>query len=149
MSYASVGFDNSYLNIYITLDPQIDLYQRTVYSFLDMFGYIGGIFGLLKALGYFTVSFFIKRDYYSSILSKLYHIQDDHSIDKSKNAEKNNKVEDDLKFKRSPINFKHLKTSNIRTEIELDRTPNSFKDKKKFIQEDVKYEENNDSNDKT
>ena len=149
MTYASVGFDNSYLNIYITLDPQIDLYQRAVYSFLDMFGYIGGIFGLLKTLGYFTVSFFIKRDYYSSILSKLYHIQDDHSIDKNKNVEKCNKVDDEIKFKRSPFNSKHLKANNIKTELEFDRTPNSFKDKKKIIQEDVKYEESNDSNDKT
>ena len=116
-----------------------------------MLGYIGGIFGLLKTLGYFTVSFFIKRDYYSSILSKLYHIQDDYSIDKSKNAEKNNKVKDDIKFKRSPFDSKHLKTNNIKTELEFDRTPNSFNDKKKITQEDVKYEENyyNDLNYKT
>ena len=74
-SYSSIDFNNAYLQAYITLDPQVDQYQRTVYSFLDMLGFIGGIFELLKTFGYLLVSYFIKKQYYSSIISKLYHIE--------------------------------------------------------------------------
>ena len=66
---------NAYLQAYITFDPQVDQYQRTVYSFLDMLGFIGGISELLKTFGYFMVCYFIKKAYYSSIISKLYHIE--------------------------------------------------------------------------
>ena len=83
-TYSSIDFSNAYLQVYITLDPQVDQYQRTVYSFLDMLGFIGGIFELLKTFGYLLVSYFIKRAYYSSIISKLYHIEE------WKNAKQNN-----------------------------------------------------------
>ena len=76
--YTSGEFDDAHIQIYITLDPQIDTYQRSVYSFLDMFGYIGGIFGLFKTFGYFVVNFFAQKEYYSSILSNLYHFEADH-----------------------------------------------------------------------
>ena len=33
----------------ILMDPNRDLYQRTVFSILDLFGTIGGIFGLLTS----------------------------------------------------------------------------------------------------
>ena len=75
ISYSSIDFNNAYLQAYITFDPQVDQYQRTVYSFLDMLGFIGGISELLKRFGYFMVCYFIKRAYYSSIISKLYHIE--------------------------------------------------------------------------
>ena len=74
-SYSSINFNNAYLQVFITLDPQFDQYQRTVYCFLDMFGFIGGIFGLFKTFGYIFVSYFIKRSFYSSIIAKLYHIE--------------------------------------------------------------------------
>ena len=37
-----------YYQVLITFDQQIDQYQRTVYSFFDMFGFLGGIFGVFK-----------------------------------------------------------------------------------------------------
>ena len=75
VSYSSIDFNNAYLQAYITLDPQVDQYQRTVYCFLDMLGFIGGIFELFKTFGYLLVCYFIKRSFYSSIISKLYHIE--------------------------------------------------------------------------
>ena len=75
VTYSSIEFNNAYLQVYITLDPQVDQYQRTVYSFLDMLGFIGGIFELLKTFGYLLVCYFIKKEYYSLIISKLYHIE--------------------------------------------------------------------------
>ena len=75
ISYSTIGFNNSYLQVFISLDPQIDQYQRTVYCFFDMFGFIGGIFGLFKTFGYLLVCYFIEKAYYSSIISKLYHVE--------------------------------------------------------------------------
>ena len=40
----------NYFNAAIMMDPNRDLYQRTVFSILDLFGTIGGIFGLLTSL---------------------------------------------------------------------------------------------------
>ena len=62
-----------YININFTLDRKVNQYFRSSYSFWDMLGYIGGIYGLIKALGYFAFTFLIKREFYSSILSELYH----------------------------------------------------------------------------
>ena len=83
ISYSTIDFNNAYLQVYINLDPQVDQYQRTVYSFLDMLGFIGGIFELLKTFGYLLVCYFIKRAYYSSIISKLYHVEANQSIKQS------------------------------------------------------------------
>ena len=66
---------NSYFKVYITLDQQIDEHYRTVYSFLDMFGFVGGIFELFKAFGFIFANFFAIRSLYSSIISQLYHIE--------------------------------------------------------------------------
>ena len=82
ISYSNIDFNNAYLQVYINLDPQVDQYQRTVYSFLDMLGFIGGIFELLKTFGYLLVCYFIKRAYYSSIISKLYHVEANQTIQK-------------------------------------------------------------------
>ena len=73
-SYSNIDFDNAYLQIFLNLDPQVDLYQRTVYSFLDMLGFIGGIYELFRIFGHLWIGYFINKIYYSSILSKLYHI---------------------------------------------------------------------------
>ena len=40
----------------ILLDPNADTYQRTVFSILDLFGTVGGIFGLLQ---FQNISFYI------------------------------------------------------------------------------------------
>ena len=65
--------DHEYININFALHRKVNQYFRSSYSFWDMLGYIGGIYGLIKSLGYFTFTFLIKREFYSSILSELYH----------------------------------------------------------------------------
>ena len=80
------------MNIYFTLDPQIDLYQRSVYSFLDLFGFIGGIFELLKLFGYLAVWFFIQHNYYSKILSSLYHVKNEQKNQLKEIEKKNEKT---------------------------------------------------------
>ena len=61
ISYSTIGSNNAYLQVYINLDPQVEQYQRIVYSFLDMIGFIGGIFELLKAFGYLLSSTLLKE----------------------------------------------------------------------------------------
>ena len=63
-----------YFRVLITLDQQIDQYQRSVFSFFDMFGFLGGIFGVFKLWGSLLVQFTSTRAFYSSIISKLYHV---------------------------------------------------------------------------
>ena len=41
---------------------------------LDMLGYIGGIYGILQTFGSILFNFFIKRIFYFSVLSRLYHV---------------------------------------------------------------------------
>ena len=81
---------NSYAVINISLDQKINQYFRSSYSFWDMLGYMGGIYGLLKALGYLIFSFIIKRQFYCSVLSELYHIETE--CKDSKDEENNNEL---------------------------------------------------------
>ena len=81
---------SSYAVINISLDQKINQYLRSSYSFWDMLGYMGGIYGFLKALGYFIFSFIIKRQFYSSVLSELYHVESESKI--NKNEENNNEL---------------------------------------------------------
>ena len=66
-----------YFSFFISLDQQINKYSRSAYSFWDMLGYIGGIYGLLYSLGYIVFNLFIQRTFYSSVISNLYHVEEE------------------------------------------------------------------------
>ena len=68
----------SYFTLYISLSQQVDQYNRSVYSFWDMFGFIGGIYGVLHSIGYLLFNSILKRIFYSDLLSKLYHAETEH-----------------------------------------------------------------------
>ena len=91
---------NSYAVINISLDQKINQYFRSSYSFWDMLGYMGGIYGLLKAFGYLMFSFITKRQFYSSVLSELYHVETE--CKDNKDEENNKKQQNNL----SKINTK-------------------------------------------
>ena len=65
--------------IYLPASPSGGTWRNTiaitsfsVYSFLDMFGFVRGIYELLKILGYAFAAFFTKKFYFNfSILSNL------------------------------------------------------------------------------
>ena len=57
----------------IFMDPNRDLYQRTVFSILDLLGTIGGIFGLLKSVCGFVIGFVSTQIMLSSIFRRLYY----------------------------------------------------------------------------
>ena len=140
--YSNIGYDNAYLQVYINLDPQLDLYQRTVYSFLDMLGFIGGIFELLKIFGYLTVSYFIKRNYYSSILSKLYHVESDKIVDDKENKTKNEDILFGANLGKSSLNNKELKVSQVAPKVSDKGSSFSSNSKKSNMHEEIKSEIN-------
>ena len=71
------------LIVYINLDHKSDEYERTVYSFLDMFGFLGGLFDFMYFTGFLLINFLIKNMYFGDVLSRLYHVEADQ---KSKQA---------------------------------------------------------------
>ena len=62
----------TYLSIIITLDQEVDLYNRTVYSFFDMLGFLGGMFGLVHSVAFIFVQFVANRQFYAFAISKVY-----------------------------------------------------------------------------
>ena len=70
-NYGKVNDINGYLNIFISLDQQVNQYKRTVYIFFDLLGFLGGIFGLMKSIAFIFVQFVVNRKFYLFIISKL------------------------------------------------------------------------------
>ena len=63
---------SSVAEVNIFLDPNRDSYQRTVFTILDLFGKVGGIFGLLTAACGFVVGVISKQIMLSSVFRRLY-----------------------------------------------------------------------------
>lgn len=66
-----------YITIYFLLSQEYNLYQRSVFTFFDMFGQLGGVYQLLWILGAILVSCTAKKVFYNSILSRLYHVHEE------------------------------------------------------------------------
>ena len=64
---------NEVINFSILMDPNRDFYQRTVFSILDLFGTIGGIFGLLTSACGFVIGLVSTQIMLSSIFRRLYY----------------------------------------------------------------------------
>ena len=63
-------------------DPTTLSYERSVFSFLDLAGNLGGFFEILERTGAFLVGFFAGPMFMYSILSSLYQV-DTHKKGKS------------------------------------------------------------------
>ena len=60
--------------ISILLGPNKDTYTRTVYSIMDLFGNVGGIYGLLQSSCGFVVGFISYQIMLSSVFRRLYFV---------------------------------------------------------------------------
>ena len=69
-----------------------------------MFGYIGGIYGLLKTIGSVIFNLVIQKIFYASIVSELYHIEDNKATinRKSRNYNSTNKENSNKIFIKYP-----------------------------------------------
>ncbi len=54
------------------LDNRFDVYQRKVYSILELLGDIGGLQGSLVGIGMVIVGFITSRLFMSDIMHKIY-----------------------------------------------------------------------------
>ena len=61
-------------SVYIRLDSNHDTYTRRVYSFGDLLGQTGGLYSAVFFLGAVFVGIFSERLFVSSILHKIYQI---------------------------------------------------------------------------
>ena len=59
----------------VNLDRKHEQYERTVYSFFDMFGFLGGLFDTLAFSGYLLWNFFNHKTFSNSILTELYQVK--------------------------------------------------------------------------
>ena len=111
----AVGFIN------FKLDKITEEHERIVYSFLDMFGYIGGLYDFLFFFGYIFVSGFQNKLYNHEIISKLYQIE---KFDKKK--AKSSKFDDFSNESRMKRTVKSHTLHNLQEESKIDFKANSI-----------------------
>ena len=61
--------------IMVNLNRETEQYERVVYSFFDMFGYLGGLFDFLFFAGYLSVNFINEKYLNLTLLSNLYQVE--------------------------------------------------------------------------
>ena len=62
--------DNSYIVTYFMLDSEVTTYRRTVFSFLDMFAQIGGVYQVVRSIMFLFIGFYAERMMYYCVLRK-------------------------------------------------------------------------------
>lgn len=67
--------NNQVMTFLITLDENVNTYTRSVYSFFDLTGQVGGVFGFLFKIGEIFVGFFATKLFMFSLVSNLYQVQ--------------------------------------------------------------------------
>ena len=72
----SAEFDNGNLFTYqMLLDHNRDNYERSVYTLTDMFGQVGGVFELFKAIGSVLIGFISSKILVLTMMGSMYHVQ--------------------------------------------------------------------------
>ena len=76
---------DTYASVLLKMEAREDTYERTVFSFFDLTGLVGGVFEILEITGGVFVSIFAHRLFMFSMLNDLYQVQkNDSNIDSSK-----------------------------------------------------------------
>ena len=74
---STAAVEDDVLSIVVSLDKESEEYERVVYTFLDMFGFLGGLFDFMFFSGFILIQFFIENSFLNSAFSKLYQVQAD------------------------------------------------------------------------
>lgn len=69
VSNGSVGF------ISFALDKNTIEYERVVYSFIDMFGFLGGLYDFVFFCGYMSIICIQNKLFNYALFSRLYHLE--------------------------------------------------------------------------
>ena len=64
-----------YVSVFLNMEEREDTYERTVFSFFDLTGLVGGVFEILELAGGLFVSIFAHRLFMFSMLKDLYQVQ--------------------------------------------------------------------------
>ena len=137
-----VDTDNKLMQIYINLDVHIDLYQRTVFSFLDLLGFIGGLFQIFKMFGFTLAFYFASKSYYFSILSRFW-ISDKETMKIKHNLDniKPQKISEINEEEKSSVGFNWSQNKIFPSNLMKSIVSNNLKQHKN-ISEESKFNEN-------
>ena len=75
--------EDSLMGIFISLDKESEEYERVVYTFIDMFGFLGGLFDFLLFSGFIFIQYTTENSYLNSVFSKLYQVRVDENSSQS------------------------------------------------------------------
>ena len=69
--------------LFVTVGPHAETiqYERTVYSLLDLFGYLGGLYDFMLFIGFWLVNSFQDKIFHNSVFSNLYQVKSANKID--------------------------------------------------------------------
>jgi len=73
--YAEPSFGGLLL-ITVVTDPNQDFYSRQVYSFFDLTGQVGGLYGIVDTICRIFVGMISSKLFVLSVLSHLYQVED-------------------------------------------------------------------------
>ena len=79
------------------MDQQISQYNRSVYSFFDMLGFVGGVFSLLNSIAYLFIQFTASRNFYSFAISTTTN----NGIDNLKEDEANKQLQKGFSYSKN------------------------------------------------
>ena len=71
--------DPELLRLWVLQDSNEDLYERRVYSIMDLIGQLGGFFEMLLIIGGVLINSFREKAYLYSVFNKLYTMRNDHT----------------------------------------------------------------------
>ena len=61
--------------MYLRIDNNYDIYERKIYSVMELLGDIGGLQGSLYMIGLFVIGFFSRRLFISAIMKNIYQVR--------------------------------------------------------------------------
>ncbi|CAI2360297.1 unnamed protein product [Moneuplotes crassus] len=130
---------NQLLQINFYQESQVLYYERTIFSFFDVIGNIGGVFGLLLQAGLFLTNNFSEKYFLTSLFSFLY-ISDISKKECNLNLNKNVVLPKNSQgsLKRSSNQNETIKPLNVRENSSTNETPASFKNLSDNYHEDLK-----------
>ena len=114
---------NHHFVSYIVLDRKSEEHERVVYTFIDMFGFLGGLFDFMYFFGLISIQFFTENMYFNSVFSRLYQIRKQDIILQNETKTSSYIFSCNIQMKNSPI--KSSNSSDIQSEINISRCINN------------------------
>jgi hypothetical protein len=62
----------TYVQFYIRMDNKYKVYERKIYSILELLGDIGGLVEAVHVLGLIMVAFVVAKQFEASLMKKVY-----------------------------------------------------------------------------